>query len=461
MDINGKVAGLASLFDHEKVNIKAIDKHIWALTLPSLIELMLATLFGMVDMVMVGHVSTTSLAAVGISNQPMMLILSVFQALNVGTMALVARFTGTDDHRSSCLVLRQTLILAMFAGTVVSILGFVFAQSVVTFMGAEPEVIPLATSYFAITASGAFFVAVTMGIGAALRGAGDTVTPMRYNLISNLFNVFGNYILIFGKLGFPALGVTGAALSTTISRGLAMIMALYAVHRPHSLFSLSTGQKTGIDIDLMKRILRIGLPSGLEQLVLRTGQIEFARTVAGLGTTVFAAHQIALNVVSLSFAPNQAFGMAATTLVGQSLGADRPDIAEKCGLETRRLGMIVAVSITTLFFFFGKQIAGIYTNDAKVALMASGALKIVAIMQPLQSTQFILAGALRGAGDTRWPLFSTMIGIWGIRVVFAKLFISMGLGLIGAWLAQLLDQLFRSIFIYTRYNSERWKTMKV
>ena len=163
-----------------------------ALTLPSLIELMLATLFGMVDMVMVGHVSTNIIGSSGISNQPMMLILSVFQALNVGTMALVARFTGTDDHRSSCLVLRQTLILAMFAGTVVSILGFVFAQSVVTFMGAEPEVIPLATSYFAITASGAFFVAVTMGIGAALRGAGDTVTPMRYNLISNLFNVFGN-----------------------------------------------------------------------------------------------------------------------------------------------------------------------------------------------------------------------------------------------------------------------------
>ncbi|NLG87008.1 MAG: MATE family efflux transporter [Firmicutes bacterium] len=461
MDVKEKADGLTNLFDHEKVNIKAIDKHIWALTLPSLIELMLATLFGMVDMVMVGNVSTASLAAVGISNQPMMLILSVFQALNVGTMALVARFTGTDDHRSSCLVLRQTLILAMLSGTVVSVLGFVFAQSVVTFMGAEPEVIPLATSYFAITASGAFFVAVTMGIGAALRGAGDTLTPMRYNLISNLFNVFGNYILIFGKLGFPALGVTGAALSTTISRGLAMIMALYAVHRPHSLFSLSTRQKTGIDIDLMKRILRIGLPSGLEQLALRTGQVEFARTVAGLGTTVFAAHQIALNVVSLSFAPSQAFGMAATTLVGQSLGAKRPDIAEKCGLETRRLGMIVAVSITTLFFFFGKQIAGIYTNDAEVALMTAGALKIVAIMQPLQSTQFILAGALRGAGDTRWPLFSTMIGIWGIRVVFAKLFISMGLGLIGAWLAQLLDQLFRSIFIYARYNSERWKTMEV
>jgi len=123
--------------------------------------------------------------------------------------------------------------------------------------------------------------------------------------------------------------------------------------------------------------------------------------------------------------------------------------------------MMVAASIATLFFFFGKQIANIYTNDPEVALMAAGALKIVAIMQPLQSTQFILAGALRGAGDTVWPLFSTMIGIWCIRVVFAKIFISMGFGLMGAWIAQLLDQLFRSIFIYARYNSEYWKTIEV
>ena len=461
MNIEKESTSLASLFDGEELNIKALNKHIWTLALPSLIELLLATLFGMVDMVMVGNVSTASLAAVGISNQPMMLILAVFQALNVGTMALVARFMGTGDRQSSYLVLKQTIILAMLLGIITSIIGFVCAHRVVTFMGAEPDVIPLAKSYFSIVSSGAFFVAVTMGVSAALRGAGDTASPMRYNLLANFINVFGNYMLIYGKLGFPALGVTGAALSTTISRGLAMIMALYTVFRPNSLFSLPAPPKRLIDVDLMKRMLKIGLPSGVEQLALRTGQVEFARTTASLGTTVFAAHQIALNVVGLSFAPSQAFSIAATTLVGQSLGANRPDIAEKCGLETRRLGMMVAVSIATLFFFFGKQIANIYTNDPEVALMAAGALKIVAIMQPLQSTQFILAGALRGAGDTVWPLFSTMIGIWCIRVVFAKIFISMGFGLMGAWMAQLLDQLFRSIFIYARYNSEYWKTIEV
>ena len=452
---------LVDLSPQDLTDIKIVDKYIWNLTLPALIELMLATLFNMVDLVMVGKVSTIALAAVGIANQPNMLILSVFQSLNVGTMALVARFTGTKDYKLRRTVLQQTLILSVLFGLVCSTLGYLYARKIAIFMGAEPDVIAPATSYFAITSLGALFVSITMGIGAALRGAGDTVTPMRYNVIANFLNVIGNYILIFGKFGFPALGVTGAALSTTLSRGIAAVLALYAIYRSDSLYRLSIYKAFKINVPIIKRILNIGLPSGLEQLILRTGQIEFTRTVSGLGTTIFAAHQIGLNLMGLSFAPNQAFGMTATTLMGQSLGAGQPEAAEKFGLRTRRLGMLVAASVTTLFFFFGKYIARLYTDDLQVILLAAAALKILAVMQPLQSTQFILAGALRGAGDTRWPLYATMIGIWGIRVVFAKLFIGMGFGLLGAWTANLLDQAFRSIVIYLRYNSGRWKTMKV
>jgi putative MATE family efflux protein len=440
---------------------RSLDKRIWRLTLPALIELLLATLFGMVDMVMVGNVSTEALTAVGLANQPIMFAISLFQALGTGTMALVAHFTGTKERQAASLVLRQTILLGLFSGTLISILGIVLAEDIVVFMGAEPEVVGPGTSYFKTVAAGLLFVSVVMGIGAALRGSGDTVTPMRYNLISNLLNVIGNYVLIYGKLGFPALGVTGAALSTTISRGLAMSMALYAVTRPNAHLSLTAQRTAWLDLSLIKRILRIGFPAGLEQVALRTGIIEFARTVATLGTNVFAAHQIAINVISLSFAPAQAFGMAATTLVGQSLGAKEIDQAERAGLETRRLGILVAVPLAIVFFFCGYQIASLYTNDTEVAKLAAGPLKIVAIMQPLQLTQFILAGALRGAGDTRWPLLSTFIGIWGIRVVLAKIFIGLGFGLIGAWAANFCDQLFRSIFITIRYNSKRWQRMRI
>ena len=189
-----------------------------------------------------------------------------------------------------------------------------------------------------------------MGIGAALRGAGDTRTPMRYNMISNLINVVLNYILIYGKLGFPAMGITGAAIATTVSRSVAMIMAILAIYHPNSILSLSEKKGLFFDFNIIKRILRIGIPSGLEQLIFRTGQMEFVRTVAGLGTTAFAAHQVAINVFGLSFSPSLAFGIAATTLVGQSLGAGRPDMAEKYGLETRRMGMYVAVAIINIFF---------------------------------------------------------------------------------------------------------------
>ena len=380
---------------------KDLRKDITELALPSLAELLLGTLFGMVDMVMVGNVNTESLAAVGISNQPMMLALGVFQALNVGSTALVARFIGTDDSESAAGVVKQTLILTVIIGIIVSVMGFMFADKIIGFMGAEPEVKPLAIRYFKIIALGGLFISIIMGIGAALRGAGDTRTPMMYNMISNLINVVLKYILIYGKLGFPAMGITGAAIATTVSRSVAMIMAILAIYHPNSILSLSEKKGLFFDFNIIKRILRIGIPSGLEQLIFRTGQMEFVRTVAGLGTTAFAAHQVAINVFGLSFSPSLAFGIAATTLVGQSLGAGRPDMAEKYGLETRRMGMYVAVAIASMFFFFGRQIAGIYTNDAEVILLAAGCLKIIALMQPMQSTQFILAGALRGAGDTR------------------------------------------------------------
>lgn len=445
----------------DKNEEKDLRKRVKELALPSLVELILGTLFGMVDMVMVGNVNTKSLAAVGLTNQPTMLALAVLQALNVGSTALVARFMGTDDNESAGAVVKQTLVLTVILGILVSVSGYFLADNVIGFMGAKPEVFPLAVQYLKIIALGGVCITTSMGIGAALRGAGDTVTPMRYNLISNLVNVVLNYFLIYGKLGFPAMGVAGAAIATTVSRIVAMVMAFSAIYHPDSILSLSERKDIFFDYDIIKRILKIGIPSGIEQLIFRTGLMEFTRTVADLGTTIFAAHQVAMNIFGLSFSPSMAFGMAATTLVGQSLGAERPDMAEKYGIETRRMGMIIAVTIASTFFFFGRQISGIYTNDPEVITLAAGCLRIIALMQPMQSTQFILAGALRGAGDTRGPLLSSLIGIWGIRVILAKIFINMGFGLTGAWMAHACDQVFRSAFMYFRYNSGKWKKVKV
>lgn len=440
---------------------KLINKRVWQLAWPAMVELLLSTLFSMVDMIMVGRISYQALTAVGLTNHPTMLALAVFQALNVGSTALVARFIGSGDIKNAKATVRQSMVLVTILGIVVSIAGYLLSPAIITFMRAEPDVYPMSVTYLQIVSLGWLFTTISLNVGAILRGSGDTMTPMRYNLLSNLLNVVGNYVLIFGKFGFPAMGVAGAALSTTLCRGVAAFLALRAIFNKNRNIGVSLKDDYRIDKNLLERLISIGLPSAMEQFLLRLGQVFFSRAVAGLGTAIYAAHQTAINISSLTFTPGQAFGMAATTMVGQSLGAKHPDVAEKAGLVARRMGLIIALAIAIVLFFFGYDAALLYVDDPEVARAAANALKILAIMQPMQSTQFILAGALRGAGDTRWPLYSTAIGIWGIRVVLVHVFIAMGMGLMGAWVAQLCDQAFRAVFIYTRYKSGAWKHSKV
>jgi len=438
---------------------KLINKRVWQLAWPAMVELLLSTLFSMVDMIMVGRISYQALTAVGLTNHPTMLALAVFQALNVGSTALVARFIGSGDIKNAKATVRQSMVLVTILGIVVSIAGYLLSPAIITFMRAEPDVYPMSVTYLQIVSLGWLFTTISLNVGAILRGSGDTMTPMRYNLLSNLLNVVGNYVLIFGKFGFPAMGVAGAALSTTLCRGVAAFLALRAIFNKNRNIGVSLQDDYRIDKTLLERLISIGLPSTMEQFLLRLGPVFSSRAVAGLGTAVYAAHQTAINISSLTFTPGQAFGMAATTMVGQSLGAKHPDVAEKAGLAARRMGLIIALAIAIVLFFFGYDVALLYVDDPEVARAAANALKILAIMQPMQSTQFILAGALRGAGDTRWPLYSTAIGIWGIRVVLVHVFIAMGL--MGAWVAQLCDQAFRAVFIYTRYKSGAWKHSKV
>lgn len=441
---------------------KEITSKVLNLAGPALTEMLLISFVSMADMMMVGRLGPHAVASVGMTNQPMFFALAIFMALNVGTTALVARFTGANEDEAAKEVARQSLVLAIMMSLAVAALGVWAAPHVLTFMRADEAVMGVGLAYFRVVAGGMLFTTLSMGIAAILRGSGDTKTPMRVNMLVNIVNVVGNYLLIFGHFGFPQLGVTGAGVATTFSRLVATVLFLFVLFRGKTRIKLKLRDNYRLKWPVIQRIFRIGLNSAIEQFILRGGQVTFARVVAGLGTSVFAAHQIGLNILSLSFMPGQAFGIAATTLVGQSLGAHDPTLAEQCGQEARRLGVMVGGLMACVFFFFGPLIAGLYTDQAEVVANTALVLKVYAFMQPAQSTQFILAGALRGAGDTRWPLYSTAMGIWGGRVAFSYLFINMlGFGLIGAWLAMALDQLGRSIFISHRFKSGRWKTIKV
>ncbi len=445
-----------------ELSLDAARARIVQLAWPAVFEQILVTLFGMVDMMMVGGVGPAAIAAIGLTNQPFFLALAGFMALNVGTTALVARFVGAKDIKEANAAIHQSLLITLVLGTLMTALVYFFAEPLILFMGAEGDAIGYGVQYIKVVALGILPQAIGMSVTAVLRGAGDTKTPMRFNIIANVVNVFGNYVLINGYLGFPKWGVYGAGLATTIGRVVACVMALSAIFSGKFILHISLKDKFTPRLDLIKRIVNIGTPALIEQLIMRFGMITFTKVVAGLGTLTYAAHQIGMNIVSLSFTPGQGFSMAATSLVGQSLGQKRSDWAERYGWETRRIGMMVAGTMALVFFFFGGSIARLYTTEPEVIRQASIALKIISTVQMLQSTQFILAGALRGAGDTRWPLIATLVGVAGVRVVLALLFVQVfHWGLIGAWCAMALDQCTRSAFIYFRYRSGKWKTVRV
>jgi len=435
---------------------------------PILIELVLGSLFGMIDMMMLGWIadkalSAASVASVGITNQPMFIGLSLAQALNVGGTAMIARYVGAKQpHRVDSVLKHVILLNILFLAIPLSTFGLLFTEEIMLFMGAEADTIAAGATYFKVIMIGYLFQSFNMSITAALRGIGETKAPMRINLRVNFLNVIGNAVLIYGLFFFPALGVTGAGISTAISHFLASILMVRYITKKESPLKIDFKKKFTYNKTVIQNLIRVGVPASLESLALRIGVLMFVRIVASLGTVIYASHQIALSILGLSFQPGQAFGIAASSMVGRSLGAQNLKKAELYAKETRRLGSLISTGMAVGFFFLGPQIVGLYTTDPVIIENASMALKIIALVQPFQSSQLILAGALRGAGDTFWPLVATFVGVFGFRVFFAFILVSkLELGLMGAWIAVLVDQLIRWVFVYARFKSNKWKYIRI
>ena len=307
------------------------------LALPAMGEQLLSMMVGIVDTYLVGHLGAASLAAVGLANQWVFMATMLFGAIATGATALIARFIGAREHRAGQRVLRQAMLLGVFIGLIATVLGLTLARPAVTLLGAEQEVVDLGASYLRVVSS-IFFFSTLMFIGnASLRGAGDTRTPLFVMLVVNALNIVVAWTAINGPFGLPKLGVVGSALGAATGRTVGGVLVIALLLKGRAGIQL---QLTGLrpDRDLIRRMLRVGLPTGMEQLLFRTGHMVFARILAELGTVAYAASQVAINGWSLSFMPGFGFALAATTLVGQSLGAEDPDGAEQRGYTAYRMG---------------------------------------------------------------------------------------------------------------------------
>ncbi len=448
----------------EEVNNKALYRDIIQIAWPSLIELTLTQLASMVDLMMVGQINYNALTAVGLTTQPKFLLMTLIQSLCVGTTAMVARYKGAGKQDKANLVLRQSLMLTFFIAIVMAVLGFAFATPMIRFMGGNEETLADAVAYFKIQMIGFVPLGLTFVFTAALRGAGDSRTAMIYNTTANIVNVICNYILIYGHFGFPALGVAGASIATIIGQFVAFCMGLYAVihktDRKYLHLKFSEGFRP--DKDAISSIFMIGVPSMIENLIMRAGMITFSKLVVSLGNVYYATHQVCMNIQALSFMVGQAIAVSSTSLVGQSLGKKRPDMAKAYSFRSATIGFILSIVLGLIFVFFGKGIVRLYNDDVQVVTLGGTIMMFVAFLQPFQCTQFVLAGSLRGAGDTRATAVITTITVLFVRTGLAFLFIKgLNWGLYGAWAAMACDQILRTVLVTARYMNGKWMFLKL
>lgn len=432
------------------------------LAMPAVGEQLLNMTVGLVDTWLVGHLGAPSIAAVSISNQFVMLATVLFAAVATGSTALIARSVGAGDYRTANRALGQSVLLGTFIGLTSTCLGVLLARQAVHLMGAVDEALPLATTYLRIV-SCTFLLSTWLFIGnACLRGAGDTISTMRIMLLVNVVNIAVASTLIYGPFGLPKLGVAGSALGAASGRATGGVVVLVLLWRGRGGLRLDPRKALRFDGQTIRRVLQIGIPTGIEQMLMRLGQSSYLRVVTTLGMTACAAHSIALNAESLSFMPGFGFAVAATTLVGQGLGANEPKRAEKDGYLSYGLGAAVMAAMGVVFLLFAPQLVGFFTDEPEVIALGSGPLRLVALAQPLLASSMIFGGALRGAGDTRWPMVFTAAGVWLVRLPLAILFVLvLELGLMGAWYAMVVDLALRGTLVFIRFRRGGWKTVRV
>lgn len=455
----------AILSPHDMQSPARVRRAILLLAWPVIVEQILSLLTQIVDSAMLGRLGAEVVAGVSLSFQPMMLAMGIFGGIAVGNTVLVARSIGAGDRETASRVAFQSMLFGAILAVLLVIPGWIYTPKIVSIMGAETEALSSGITYLRWIIPGAPFMLASSIISGSLRGAGDTHTPMYVNAVANILNVFLNWVLIWGNLGAPRMEEAGAALATSISRCVAFLAMIYAANRPKSVvhFEWRGFRETlKIDFSLIKRVLTIGIPAAVERIVMSVASILYARTVASLGMVTYAAHVVSLNAESISYMPAFGFSTAASTMVGQNLGANQPHAAKITAVECVKMAAIIMGTMGLMFALFPVSFMKIFTDDARVFPYGYMTMRFLAYMQIPESVGFVMSGALRGAGDTKAVLAITIAGAWGIRVGLTLFLINVvGMGLEGAWIAMSVDWTVRSILMALRWRSEKWQRLKV
>ncbi|HUP28503.1 MAG TPA: MATE family efflux transporter [Chloroflexia bacterium] len=482
---------------------KEVSRKVFRLAWPAIAENALQTLLGIVDTAIVARLGTAALSGVGASQQLVWVLTTGLIAVSMGTTVLIARFTGAGQRERANAVLKQSLMMAVVLGLMLAPVGLL-SHPLMTMLGLPRGAAEAGATYLSITLFFAVLIIVMFVAGAALRGAGDTKTPMYVTGFINIINavlavelvfggvkasgilsgwlsglasivVPGTHIDIPGLSWVPEMGVAGSAWAAVVARGVGAAILVSFFLMPRSVLQFWRGGSWRPSWSISSRVLKVGLPAAMEQMLMSIGILVYSFIVIGMGEIIFATSRLALNAVFISQMPGFGFSMAATTLVGQSLGARQPGRARLGSQLATRSALIWMSIMGVAFFFFGEPILRIFTDDPQLLKLGNDAMKVIAFSQPPLALAFVLAGSLRGAGDVRFPMVVTTIAVWVVRlpigaflglptvcVPFTNTCMpGLGLGLPGIYAALIVEASFRAVLMFRRFASGKWESMKV
>jgi putative MATE family efflux protein len=438
-----------------------INRAIILLAIPMTLEMIMESLFAIVDIFFVSKIGVNAIAVVGLTESMLTITYSLAWGLAMGTTAMIARRVGEGDSDGASVSAVQSIYLALIISLPIMVSGIFFSEDLLRLMGATNEVISEGSGYTKLTLGFNLIVIILFLINGIFRGAGDAALAMRSLWIANTINIILDPMLIFGIGPFPELRIEGAAIATIIGRSFGIVYQLYHLKKGKGLIKIHKGNWQ-FKPKIILKLVNLSLGVTTQFIISSASWIFLMRIVSTFGSTALAGYTIAIRIVIFTLMPAWGFSNAAATMVGQNLGANQPERAEKAVWRTGMFNMIFMGTVMIIFFLFGDGIAGFFTNEKEVVNNASKCLSIFAMGYLFYAFGMVLVQSFNGAGDTKTPTIMNLFVFWLLQIPLAyTLAIYFGLGAEGAYYSIVISESTFSIVGYFLFKKGSWKTIKV
>lgn len=414
---------------------------------------------GFIHIKIVAELGTTSVAAVTTGHRIFFLMQAILMGVSVAATAMIARFWGAQQVQRAEVVAWTSMVLSVALAVLMSLPVLLAPEWLAGLFGLDEETTRLAATFIFWLGLFTVFTAISMMLATALRATGDVITPLWFLLVSSILNITLSYLLAFGIGPFPQLGVAGVALGG--SAGASVITMTFFAFWWRGAFNLKPVKHLSVDWAVARQMASIGAPAVLEQGIIQVAFLVFFAIVAQYGTVSFAAYGIGMSLVGFSIVIGFGFGIATATLAGQQLGAGQKDQAVRVVGRAMAMAVLVMAVLSVILAWAAEDLAHFMIDDPEVIRLTVAFIYIIAVGQPIMAVEFTLAGAFRGAGDTRFPLIATLIGIIFGRLLPAFTFLQLGLSIYWIFSVMLFDFMVKVVLLVYRFRSRKWLDVKI